>query len=54
MTIESKDNNMNYLLDQIFTKVNRLSVLSFEKIDEKMLKKITVIYFHIIMNQTFK
>ena len=29
MTIQSKNNNLNYLIDQIFTNVNRLFVLSF-------------------------
>ena len=30
MTIQSDDNNLNYLIDLTFTKVNRLFVLSFE------------------------
>ena len=29
MTIQPKNNNLNYLIDQIFTNVNRLFVLSF-------------------------
>ena len=32
MTIQSNNNNLNYLIDPAFTKVNRLFVLSFERI----------------------
>ena len=32
MTIENKNNNLNYSIDPTFTKVNRLFVLSFERI----------------------
>ena len=31
MINQTKNNNLNYLIDPKFTKVNRLSVLSFEK-----------------------
>ena len=31
MTNQTKNNNVNYLVDPTFTKVNRLLVLSFEK-----------------------
>ena len=31
MTIQPKDNNLNYLIDPAFTKVNRLFVLSFSR-----------------------
>ena len=31
MTIQSNNNNLNYLIDPTFTKVNRLFVLSFER-----------------------
>ena len=34
MTIRSQNNNLNYLIDPIFTNVNRLFVLSFERIEE--------------------
>ena len=34
MTVQSKNNNVNYLIDSTFTKVNRLFVLSFERIEE--------------------
>ena len=30
MTNQTKNNNLNYLIDQTFTKVNKLFVLSFE------------------------
>ena len=32
MTVQSNNNNLNYLIDPTFTKVNRLFVLSFERI----------------------
>ena len=32
MTVQNKNNNLNYLIDPTFTKVNRLFVLSFERI----------------------
>ena len=32
MTIENKNNNLNYSIDPTLTKVNRLFVLSFERI----------------------
>ena len=32
--VQSKNNNVNYLIDPTFTKVNRLFVLSFERIEE--------------------
>ena len=31
MTIQSNNNNLNYLIDPTFTKVNRLFVLSFAR-----------------------
>ena len=31
MTIQSNNNNLNYLIDPTFTKANRLFVLSFER-----------------------
>ena len=32
MTIQPKNNNLNYLIDPTFTNVNRLFVLSFQRI----------------------
>ena len=54
MTIQSNNNNLNYLIDPTFTKVNRLFVLSFERIEENNVKKIIEILFHTIMYQTLK
>ena len=31
MTIQPQNNNLNYLIDPIFTNVNRLFVLSFQR-----------------------
>ena len=39
MTIQSNNNNLNQLLDPTFTNVNRLFVLSFERIEEDNIKK---------------
>ena len=39
MTVQSNNNNLNYLIDPAFTKVNRLFVLSFERIEENNVKK---------------
>ena len=39
MTIQSNNNNLNYLIDPAFTKVNRLFVLSFERIEKNNVKK---------------
>ena len=36
---QSNNNNLNYLIDPTFTKVNRLFVLSFERIEENNVKK---------------
>ena len=39
MTTQSQNNNQNYLIDPRFTKVDRLFVLSFERIQENNVKK---------------
>ena len=39
MTVQSNNKNLNYLTDPTFTKVNRLFVLSFERIEEDIVKK---------------
>ena len=39
MTIQSNYNNLNYSIDPTFTKVNRLFVLSFKRIEENNVKK---------------
>ena len=35
MTNQTKNNNLNYLLDLTFTKVNRLFALSFENENDR-------------------
>ena len=35
MSNQTRNNNLNYLIDATFTKVNRLFVLSFEKEDDR-------------------
>ena len=39
MSVQSNNNNLNYLIDPIFTKVKRLFVLSFERIEKDNIKK---------------
>ena len=39
MTIQNNNNNLNYLIDPAFTNVNRLFVLSFQRIEEDNIKK---------------
>ena len=39
MTIQSNNNNLNYLIDPTFTNVNRLFVLSYERIEEDNIVK---------------
>ena len=39
MIIQNNNNNLNYVIDPTFTNVNRLFVLSFERIEEDDIKK---------------
>ena len=39
MTIQNNNNNLNYSINPTFTKVNRLFVLSFERINKNNVKK---------------
>ena len=39
MSVQSNNNNLNYLMDPTFTNFNRLFVLSFEKIEENNVNK---------------
>ena len=39
MTIQNNNNNLNYLIDPTFTNVNRLFVLSYERIEEDNVEK---------------
>ena len=50
MTIQPKNNNLNYLIDPTFTNVNRLFVLFFQEI----MQVIADTLFHIIKYQTLK
>ena len=52
MTIQPKNNNLHYLIDPTFTNVNRLFVLSFQRIaGENNTTKDQRDFFHIIMYQ---
>ena len=39
MSVQSNNNNLNYLIDPTFTNANRLFVLSFQRIEEDDIKK---------------
>ena len=39
MTIQNNNNNLNYLIYPTFTNVNRLFVLSYERIEEDNIEK---------------
>ena len=39
MSVQNNNNNLNYLIDPTFTNVNRLFVLSIERIEENNVKK---------------
>ena len=39
MTVQSNNNNLNYLIDPTFIKVNRLFILSFKRLEENNAKK---------------
>ena len=39
ITIQNNNNNLHYLIDPTFTNVNRLFVLSYERIEEDNVKK---------------
>ena len=55
MTIQNNKNNLNYLIDPTFTKVNRLSVLSFARVVKKIIQqRIIEILFQIITYQMLK
>ena len=38
-TVQPQNNNLNYLIDSTFTKVDRVFVLSLERIEEDNVKK---------------
>ena len=45
MTVQSNNINLNYLIDPTFTRVNRLFVLLFGRIEENNVKKYHRDYF---------
>ena len=49
MIIQSNNNNLNYLIDPTFTKVYRLLVLSFERIEENAAKKRSQRFFFTLL-----
>ena len=55
MTIQKNNNNLNYLIDPAFTKVNSLFFCHLKELLEKIIQqKIIEIIFHTIMYQTLK
>ena len=54
MTVQSKNNKLSYLIDLTLTKGNRLFASSFKRIEEKNVKKMIEILFHVIICQTLK
>ena len=56
MTDQAKNNNLNYLLDPTFTKVNRLLVLSFENEEDRTsffnnyLPNVKIKDFHVLID----
>ena len=52
MTIQNNNNNLNYLIDPPFTNVNRLFVLSFERIDENNIKRLQGFFFTLLCTKS--
>ena len=52
MTIQPQNNNLNYLIDRTFTNVNRLFVLSFEKIEENNIKRLQRFIFTLLCTKS--
>ena len=56
MTNQTQNNNLNYLIDPTFTKVNRLFVLSFENEDDRRsfskyyVPNVQIKYFNVLIN----
>ena len=56
MTNQTKNNNLNYLTDPTFTKVNRLFVLSFENQNNRTsfsnnyVPNVQIKYFNVLIN----
>ena len=47
MTIQNNNNNLNYLIDPTFTNVNRLFVLSYERIEENNIYKDSFSHYYV-------
>ena len=52
MSVQSNNNNLNYLIDPTFTNVNRLFLLSFQRIEEDDIKKTTEILFALLCTKS--
>ena len=49
MSVRNDNSNLNYLIDLTFTRVNRLFVLSFERIEENDVKKRSYRFFFTLL-----
>ena len=49
MTVQSNNTHLNYLIDPTFTRVNRLFILLFGRIEENNVKKYHRNYFFTLM-----
>ena len=54
MTIQSSNNDLNYLIDPTFTKANRLFFCHLQEFLQKTIQQKIIEVFHIIMNQMSK
>ena len=52
MTIQNNNSNLNYLIDPTFTNVNRLFVLSFERIEENNIKGLQRFFFTLLCTKS--
>ena len=52
MSVQSNNNNLIYLIDPTFTNVNRLFVLSFQRIEEDDIKKTAEILFALLCTKS--
>ena len=52
MTIQSNNNNLNYLIDPTFTNVIRLFVLSFQRIEEDDIKRLQRFFFALLCTKS--
>ena len=47
MSVQSSSNNSNYLIDPTFTNINRLFVLSFQRIEEDDIKRDSFSHYYV-------